>query len=269
MNIGVIGEGMVGGAVVYGMQKLGHVVRVYDPYTRIDSSIKDVVETDIVFVCVPTPSMSDGFCDITIVVQTLLLLAEAAYSGIVVLKSTVAPGTTVMLQQRYPLMTIAFVPEFLRERMALSDFVEQHDLLVVGTDNPEAYNQIVVAHGHFPRQVTAMSPTEAEFVKYFNNCYNATLVSIANAMYEVCRAAGADYNTVKSAFVKRDHVVDRYLDVNEACRGFGGKCLPKDMRAMDALARKLNTQVEFFKMMLHENSKYPVTVFDGMRHEND
>ena len=269
MKIGVVGEGMVGKAVVYGMQKLGHDVSVCDPYLYENSTINDVIDSHVCFICVPTPSAEDGSCDTSTVESVLSELGENAYSGVVAIKSTVSPGTTDALQLCHPLLTICFVPEFLRERMANADFVENHDLLAVGTHSQDVFNTIVAAHGRYPRQTVMMAPINAEFLKYYNNCYNATLVTLANSFYEICKASNANYNAVKSAFIMRDHVVDRYLDVNDSCRGFGGKCLPKDMRAMSRLAGRLNVNVEFFKMMLHENAKHPTTVFSGMRHEND
>ena len=74
-----------------------------------------------------------------------------------------------------------------------------------------------------------------------------------------------DYKNVKNAIVDRNHINDIYLDCNKNFRGFGGVCLPKDTKAMDNLAKKLNLDVQFFEHILTENQKYSKTVPNGMR----
>ena len=106
---------------------------------------------------------------------------------------------------------------------------------------------------------------EAELCKYFNNVYNATLITFANSFYEICKGLGVDYTTVKNAISKREKIADVYLECNENMRGFGGVCLPKDTAALDSLAKELNLDVDFFRMIISENKKYKTTVFKGMR----
>lgn len=269
MRIGIIGIGIVGKAVKYGMEKLGHKVTFYDPAYP-ESKWEDILDTEINFICVPTPSSEDGSCNTSIVETTIANLVASNYSGIAVIKSTVSPGTTEKLQNKYAL-PIVFVPEFLRERCAEIDFIENHDVCLIGSLRRTATqlydydpkNLIEKAHGRYPKKFIKLTAPEAEFCKYFNNVYNATLVTFANSMYEVCKAAGVDYSEVKNAIVQRDHITDIYLDCNENFRGFGGMCLPKDTKALAYLAKDLN--VSFFDMLLEENSKYKTTVYEGMR----
>jgi len=107
--------------------------------------------------------------------------------------------------------------------------------------------------------------TEAELVKYYNNIYNATLIILANSFYEVCEELGASYTDVKNSLVLRDHINDSYLQCNDNFRGFGGVCLPKDTLAIARLVKKLGLDIDFFETILKENSKYKITVYDGMR----
>jgi len=266
MKIGIVGVGVVGGAVKYGMEKLGHDIRVHD--LKLKTTIDAVMDTDICFVCVPTQSKEDGSCNVNAVYEIARQLATKAYSGILAIKSTVEPGTTRYLRQVHSCLRICFVPEFLRERCAVADFMENHDLCVVGTDDVEVFLTIKEAHGRYPRKVIMMQPTEAEFVKYFNNVYNATLVTLANAFYDLCKAKGANYAVVKDALTQRDHIFNRYLDCNENFRGFGGACLPKDTRVMAHLAKKLETGVKFFDALLQENARVTTTLIPGMRGED-
>jgi UDPglucose 6-dehydrogenase len=263
MKIGIIGLGVVGSAVEYGMKRLGHKVFVHD--LKLNSKISDVFNTDICYICVPTPTSDDGSCDVSIVENVIKDLNDNNYNGIIAIKSTVTPGTTKRLSEQYKNKTICFVPEFLRERCAIADFVENHDLLVIGTADDNVYELIKKSHGKFPKKTVKVTSIEAEFCKYFNNVYNATLITFANSFYELCKASGVNYTNVKEAIVNRNNISDVYLNCNENVRGFGGMCLPKDTSAISSLVRELNLDVDFFDMVLSENEKYKTTVFNGMR----
>ena len=130
MNVGIIGIGVVGGAIRHGFEKLGHNVVVHD--VKHKTKIEDVIDTDIVFVCVPTPSAPNGDCDTSIVESVVRELVDLKYDGIVCIKSTVKPGTTEKLSKYYPSLNLSFVPEFLRERCSISDFIDNHDLCDIG-----------------------------------------------------------------------------------------------------------------------------------------
>ena len=265
MKIGIVGVGVVGSAIKYGFEKLGHEVKVHD--TRYDTTLKDVLNTEICYICVPTPSDHDGACDTSIVQQVILELDDHAYSGVVAIKSTVTPGTTASLQDWYTDLDICFVPEFLRERCAEVDFTEKHYLCVIGTEDPHIYQAVKESHGKYPHKFVRLSPTEAELAKYFNNTFNATLVTFANSFYEICGEMGANYKAIKDSMITMDHIPDKYLDCNASFRGFGGMCLPKDTKALNNLCKSRGIDVEFFNMLLKENSKYKTTVFKGMRKE--
>ena len=263
MDIGIVGLGVVGGAIKYGFEKLGHEVAVHD--IKLGTSLEDVLRTEICYVCVPTPSVEDGRCDVSIVEEVVGELKHWDYEGIIAIKSTVEPGVTNRLALTYHTTKICFVPEFLRERCAIADFIENHDLCVIGTDSDEVYEAVKQSHGKYPAAFVKLPPTEAEFVKYMNNIYNATLITLANSIYELCKLYKADYSKVKAAIVQRRHIYDMYLDCNEIFRGFGGPCLPKDLKALKYVAESNGTGVEFFSEILKENSKYKATCFDGMR----
>tara|TARA_R110002012_G_scaffold282422_1_gene472138 strand:+ start:5232 stop:6029 length:798 start_codon:yes stop_codon:yes gene_type:complete len=264
MKIGILGLGVVGGAVHSGFLELGHNVSFYDPVIK-GSEFRDVLNTEVCFLCVPTPPDDEGFCDVTIVEESVRNLSENNYKGIIAVKSTVMPGTTEKLSQQYPELTICFVPEFLRERCAVIDFIENHDLCVIGTDSEIVFNKVKETHGHYPKNFRMLSRTEAETVKYYNNIYNATLITLANSFYELCKNLDISYSKIKNSLVLREHINDSYLQCNDNFRGFGGVCLPKDTLAIAKLVQKLNLDIDFFDMILKENKKYKVTVYDGMR----
>ena len=274
MRIGIIGsEGVVGSACKFGFRKLGHDVRCHD--IVLNSKLEDLQRANIIFICVPTPSKEDGSCDTTIVEKVVAeiddMLEEDDFFAfdrypIIAIKSTVQPGTTQKLIAKYPHLEFCFVPEFLRERCAVTDFTENHDLCVIGTEDYNVFEIVKRAHGNLPEKIVQLGTTEAELVKYFNNAYNATLVTFANSFYEVCTELGVDYTEVKNAVVNRKHIMHNYLECNDNFRGFGGMCLPKDLRALNKIAQRVG--VNFFKNILEENDKYKTTVFEGMRDED-
>ena len=260
MNIGIVGVGVVGGACKFGFELLGHKVLVHD--LALETTLEDVLDTEVIFVCVPTPSSEDGSCDVSIVKEVIYDLQSKQYKGLIAIKSTVVPGTTQSLIDETA-MNICFVPEFLRERCAITDFTENHDVCILGCNTPVEARLLKQCHGSFPKEFVQLTPTEAEFCKYFNNVYNAMLIIFANSFYEACKAKDVNYTNVKNAVTKRKHIMSNYLECNDNFRGFGGMCLPKDVAAMANLVRE--TPVEFFEDLLKENKKYKTTVFKGMR----
>ena len=267
MKIGIIGLGVVGEANRIGFQSLGHQVSTHDIKYK-HSTIQNVVGTDIVFVCVPTPSNNKGECDTTIVEGVINDLVDMKHTGIIAIRSSTVPGFTESMINKYPDHKICFVPEFLRERCAVEDFINNHEVLSVGTNDQEVYYKVVGAHGHYPKQRVQLSPTEAEVMKYYLNLYGATRVVFANAFYEICKKLNADYSKVKDAYIKTGRHGDMYLDVSEDLRGYGGPCLPKDTRAIVRLMERLNIDMDFFRTVDSDNKKLKTTVFEGMREEN-
>jgi UDPglucose 6-dehydrogenase len=262
MKIGIIGVGAVGSACKKGFELLGNDVKIHDP--RYNTKIEDVLDTEISYVCVPTPESGDGSCDLSIVIQTIKDLEKLGYGGVVALKSTSVPGTTEKLISETNLR-LCFVPEFLRERSAVEDFVVNHNLLAVGCHDEDTFKVVVSSHGFFPKNIVMMTPTEAEILKYYSNVFNSTRIIFANAMYEICQSLGANYDTVKNTYLIRGTSSPDYLDCNDKLRGYGGMCLPKDTKALDSLVKNLNLDIKLFEAVDHDNNNFKKTVFPGMR----
>src|SRR4051812_23229950 len=143
MKVGIVGVGKVGSAVAFGLAKIGHEVLKHDLTLR--TTIHDVLPASIVFICVPTPMLPTGRCETGIVETVVAELAGQKYKGLVVIKSTVTPGSTDKWYKRYDLR-LAFCPEFLRERSAVTDFVENHDVCIAGVYETEDADLIREAH---------------------------------------------------------------------------------------------------------------------------
>ena len=261
--IGIVGQGAIGTALKEGFEYLNIPVKTHD--IKFETTINEVLSTDVCFICVPTPSKSSGECDTTIVKGVVTELLQHNYKGVIAVKSTVIPGTVESLIKDLNYERIAFVPEFLRERCATKDFIKNQDLLVIGTNSEEDYEIIKSIHKNLPKTVVKSTPTEAEFVKYFNNCYNATLITFANSLCTICDKMGVNYSNVKEMAVLRSHINDVYLNSSAEIKGFAGMCLPKDTKALDFLSKSLDLKVEFFGDLIKENEKFEKTVFKGMR----
>lgn len=254
MKIGIIGKGIVGDAVYHGLSQVGHDMLHYD--IKDGTIIDNVIDTEIVFVCVPTDSDKDGRCDVSVVKEIIAQLDSKKYNGIVVIKSTVIPGTTDKMISAYPNLEICCVPEFLRQKSSHSDFFNNHDVLVVGARRLATADKIVKAHKFIPKSVAVVKPIEAEIIKYFNNVHNAMEIVFANAIYEICSKLGADYQEVLSAIIKRSNINASYLKCSDSYRGYQGHCLPKDTLAWYLLSKDLNVDGLLFKSIVEDNQKY-------------
>ncbi len=259
VKIGILGLGVVGSAVKYGLDRIGNNCVGYDikdPSTK----LADVLDSEMCLICVPTPQAADGSCDVSIVEKAVAELATAKYQGLITIKSTVTPGTTDRLAKQYPQLRFAFCPEFLREKATYTDFVENHDLCVIGAATDADYELVKKAHGDLPQHFAKLKPTEAELCKYFSNILGALKVVFANEFYEVCQKVGADYGQIKNAMVHRRTIANVYLDCNDNFRGFGGKCLPKDTSAFAHFVKDLGLDLTLFDTIVTENKKFKTTV---------
>jgi nucleotide sugar dehydrogenase len=255
MKIGIVGLGVVGQALRDGFGQIGHDVVHYD-IAHADTSLEQLVDSEIVYICVPTNTVNNK-CDTSQVDVTIESLHTLNYSGTIAIKSTVIPGTTQRLIESYPDLNICFVPEFLRAQSALADFVNHNDVLIVGTNNNSIYHTIVSCHSHLPRSVVQISPTEAEITKYFSNLFNALRIVFANGIYEVATALGADYQQILNAIIKRPGITPDYLNCSKYYRGFAGVCLPKDAQAFSTFVDELElSHLQIFRTIVQDNQHH-------------
>lgn len=269
-KLGIIGKGVVGSALGFSFEKLGHEVVYHD--LKLGTKLEDLSDCYIVFVCVPTPSREDGSCDTSIVRQVVLDLFEIRI-GYTVIKSTVEPGTTHSLIEEisnkknwYNKITpLGFSCEFLRESSAVYDAVENLKLLPVGTYDPSLFEAVVECHGDYPQNIMMMSPSEAELLKYMHNCFNALRIGFANEFYDLTKKFHADYDLIKKGLLKTSDLPNIYLDCNDNMRGFGGPCLPKDLSAIINLAKKHNVNMRIMEALQDLNKVLKTSVKPGMR----
>ena len=267
MQIGIIGQGFVGSAIRVGLEKY-FGVRTYDLDTsKCNSNLKEVAsESDIIFVCLPTPMRKDGTCDLRILHEALLDLNEVARDRserpTVVLKSTIPPGTTAMFNSLVDSLNIIFSPEFLTEARSFEDFKNQSRIIL--GDDPEtdcAGAKLVkqMFRRAFPQIPIVITKSEtAEMVKYFTNCFLATKVIFANQMFEICEAAEIDYDKVVEYALYDNRIGNSHLAVPgpDGDKGYGGHCFPKDLAAMIMFANNQSIEPNLLKAVEETNSKY-------------
>jgi UDPglucose 6-dehydrogenase len=239
-TIGIVGAGIVGGSLLKYLQVQGTPASVYDP-AKGYNAYPEVDAASIVFICVPTPySANAGFDD------SYLLDAVANLGGmkLVVIKSTVLPGTTDLLQSRYPRHRFMFNPEFLREASAFDDFVHPDRQIVGCTAASRADAERVMRL--LPRAPfqTICAAKEAEMAKYAANSFLAVKVSYANEMFDLCERLGVAYDQVREMVAADPRIGASHLDVFDGgYRGYGGKCLPKDSKSLLDLARSFGVEL--------------------------
>ena len=218
------------------------------------NKVEDLSDADVHFICVGTPQVKNGnAADLTYVNSALESIAKYVKpGGLVVGKSTVPVGTATKLRNRLlelnPKADLAWNPEFLREGFAVEDTLRPNRLVIgVVTDSAENILKEVYAVNLKENTpwVRADLPT-AELVKVAANSFLATKISFINAMAEVCEASGGDVTVLAKAIGYDPRIGSRFL---QAGIGFGGGCLPKDIRAFMARAEELGASqaVEFLK----------------------
>jgi UDPglucose 6-dehydrogenase len=218
------------------------------------SKVEDLSDADVHFICVGTPQVKNGnAADLTYVNSALESIAKYVKpGGLVVGKSTVPVGTATKLRNRLLELNskadLAWNPEFLREGFAVEDTLRPNRLVIgVVTDSAENILKEVYAVNLKENTpwVRADLPT-AELVKVAANSFLATKISFINAMAEVCEASGGDVTVLAKAIGYDPRIGSRFL---QAGIGFGGGCLPKDIRAFMARAEELGASqaVEFLK----------------------
>ncbi len=224
-----MGLGFVGGAANEYFEKKGVKVYKYDKYKGI-GSVQEVNLADVILVCVPTPFVPKKGFDLSFVKSAIGLLAG---QKIVVIKSSVVPGTTDYLQKAFPRHKFLFSPEFLREVSACDDFANPDRQIVGYTKKSRGVAKRVLAI--LPRAPYAkiMPSREAETVKYMANSFLSLKVVFANEFYDLCESLGVNYDEVRLAVGADRRISHSHLDVaHGGYRGYGGSCFPKDVNAI-------------------------------------
>lgn len=245
-KVGIIGLGMVGGAARRYFEKNTKTkLFLYDKHKKIGSP-EEVNKAEAIFICVPTPfDRDENYFDLSYVRDAISNVKEGK---IIIIKSTVLPGTTETLQKEYPKHKFLHNPEFLTEATADQD-MSYPDRQIVG------YTKQSFDVAGDVLQILPLAPfsrilpvTEAEMVKYYGNTWFSLKVTFANQMYDLCEKLGISYDNVMEAAAADKRVGRTHLEVwHKGKRGYAGKCLPKDIKALIRFADKKGVSLELHK----------------------
>ena len=243
-RLGIIGHGYVGESQSFAFSPSFNV-RVYDKdSSKSTHSLHEVLESDFVFVCVPTPMKKDGSQDLSYIENFF----ESAKNGpIYIIKSTVIPGTTSLLNNKFKNLKIIFSPEFLTERTAKLDILTQTRIILGGDKKLTSHVREVYNIRFKNKTIIETDSLTAEYIKYMNNTFFASKVSLMNEFYRFANHLGVDWETALYGFVSDQRIGDSHLNVPgpDGKFGFGGTCFPKDINAFISFAKrnKINMNV--------------------------
>ena len=255
-NIGVIGNGFVGSALIQGFSLIVDDILIHDkdPEKSTHSFEEVIKHCDVIFISVPTPMYESGECDTTIVEKIVEKYQnERKYhlkDQVLVIRSTVVPGTMEKLASMFSDVDLVFNPEFLTERKARLDFINSARIVLGGNKKDAVEKVEKIYRLRFP--FTPIIKTDfatAQLIKYMANCFFATKVSYMNEMKQIASACGADWNVAVEGFILDGRIGNSHLDVpgHDGDFGFGGKCFPKDINAMIKRAEELGVNPTVLK----------------------
>lgn len=238
-NIGVIGYGFVGKAVCEGFK--GQNIKWFDPYKKGSSTFEEVIlDSEFIFLCLPTPFDSKDFSiDISYIDKTVDEIKKYDVKDkIVIIKSTVVPGTTQDYSDKNTSINFVMNPEFLTEKNYLDDF-KNTKRIIIGNDSKEVFERMYKFYRTFFKETPILNTTlsEAEIIKYESNVMLASKVALANIFYDICQKNNADYDVVKEGVSLDPRIGSSHIDVTEE-RGFGGKCFYKDLGSIIGDSKK-------------------------------
>ena len=251
-KIGILGQGYVGKAISEAFSKHFQHLNTYDKYISKYSSVNSLEEltkkSEIIFICLPTPMKNNGECFTGIVeeeIQKINQISNESDEKIVVIKSTVPPGTSSNIGKKNTNINVIFNPEFLTEKNYIEDFQNQEKVIIGGYDKN---NKLEKLYKHvFPNiRVLKCSQEEAEMVKYIINTFLAMKVSYANELKILCDKLKINYDTVSeiAQFDKRVGYSHWKVPGPDGKMGFGGSCFPKDINALIYIAKQNNIKLD-------------------------
>lgn len=305
MNISIVGSGYVGLVTGIGFAELGNKVifvdidknkldyinagkpPIFEPgleelmrknrdrYYGTEDYIEAILNSQVTFICVGTPSNPDGSINLDYVVVASEKIGEALKMKddfhVVVIKSTVTPGTTEEVvrpileelsgKKAFIDFGLVMNPEFLREGSAVNDFFNP-DRIVIGVKDDRSKEIMSKLYSHFSCPKLFVDIKTAEMIKYASNAFLATKISFANEIGNICKKLGIDvYEVFKG--VGLDHRINPSFF--RAGIGFGGSCFPKDIRALIAKARELGEDPKILKAVLDVNEEQPLRLIQLLK----
>lgn len=254
-KIAIIGAlGHVGQAMASLFQgKEGYQVVSYDLSI---GTKKEVNQCNLAIICVPTPTGKDDTCDISAVEKTVVWLK----TPLILIKSTVAPGTTEYLKGKYR-KRIVMSPEYYGQSHYFQPKewqTAEWPYIIVGGDKKDC-NEVLDFFTPIlgpTKSYFITDATTAEVVKYWENIFGAMKVTFVNEMYEICKKFGVSYHEARELWAQDPRVNRNHTSVFVGNRGFSGKCFPKDLSALIRASEKAGYDPKFLKEIQRSNERF-------------
>jgi len=252
-KIGIVGLGFVGSAIMRSFKEKNIDVIGYDKYKNNGiGNIKETLNTDICFLCLPTIFKKNGY-DLSSFIEVLGYYNNNDYNGVIVIKSTIVPNTCNEFKKTYRNLTIIHNPEFLSAKTAYLDFHNQKHIVIGGN------NKVILDFykKNYPQaEISVMTSTESECLKISANSFYAVKIQFFNEIYKMCeKLSDCDYNVVKSGIIKNGWVNKQHTNVpgSDGKLSYGGACFPKDTKALLHYMLNDNTPCKVLNATVIEN----------------
>ena len=242
-TVGIIGNGFVGESQAFAFSPTADV-RVYDiDPLKATHTLEETIQQEFIFVALPTPMKMDGSQDISFIEKFFESITPKK-DTIFIIKSTVLPGTTKGLVEKYG-YNIVFCPEFLTERTAKLDMLTQARIIFGGKESLTKRVEELFNQRFMNRHIIHTDSTTAEYIKYMNNTFFATKVAVMNEFYQLGMEIGVDWDAALYGFASDGRIGDSHLHVPgpDGRLGYGGTCFPKDVNALISFAKEHNVNM--------------------------
>lgn len=238
---GILGYGYVGRATHHGLLK-NQSVAIHD--TNLGTSLENLADVKNIFICTPTGSHKD----VDVLINDVKTLAKINSNAQIIIRSTLPIGVGQRIQKEIDRKLI-YIPEFLRERFWDTDSLKRP--LIVGHDGA------ILPKWLSSEEIFECSVVEAELVKMFSNNFAVLRIAFANLFFDLAEKTGSDYTHIKNMYFKVAHD-QTYMEVpgHDGTRGFGGKCLPKDLDFLIESLYEFNLDSKWFEQVKELNNKW-------------
>lgn len=255
-KIGIVGLGFVGNAISQAYDHMTVTKVIIDPAKGYNNSYTDLVSTDAVFLCVPTPQGDDGSCDTSILESVLSELQKINYTGVIISKCTAPPSVYKTLEKQFP--NLIHAPEFLTAANAVYDYANGKFAYIGGEINAyrKEAERIIKLGQPGLTNIIHCSIEEAALAKYILNSFMATKVVFMNEMYRLAESIGCDYENIRRMLSVDPRIGNTHMKVPgpDGLFGFGGYCFPKDTAALLKFAEQAGVEMMVLDAAVRKNT---------------
>jgi UDPglucose 6-dehydrogenase len=243
-KVGIIGFGFVGESQAFAFAPVADI-KIFDiDINKRTHDLEDVLNQDYVFVCIPTPMRVDGTQDLSLVEGFFHQVDKFKANPIYILKSTVLPGTTKMLADKFRL-DIVFCPEFLTEKTAKLDMLTQSRIVLGGELTLVEEIQEMFEARFGKKHYIITDSTSAELIKYMSNNFLTVKTAFFNEYYDLVKELEGNWDQIVEGVVADPRIGNSHTQVpgHDGKRGFGGSCFPKDINAIIEFSKALGVEM--------------------------